>query len=199
MSFVSYSYMYMYLNGVPLCFFPGCSGAYCTPPRYSVNMVCRSFLQPSSDNPRALHSLCSSATVRSLNGLIPLFLFHLPVLCLGDQPMRVKGDESCMSSHHTILSLHYPHYNQHPPPPFALQSQIATQRHLLGKLASRRLLYPLGLFLPCEEADQGILNFCEAAPPKNVEMRPLKSRWHINIFMPSSLCHFFWRVEGWIM
>ena len=66
MSFVSYSYMYMCLNGVPLCFFPGCSGAYCTPSRYSVNMVCRSCLQPSSDNPRALHSLCSSATVRSL-------------------------------------------------------------------------------------------------------------------------------------
>ena len=58
--------------------FRSIAGTLCTPPRCSFNVDCSCFFFPLSDSPRALHSLRSSTTVKSLNGLIPPFLFYLP-------------------------------------------------------------------------------------------------------------------------
>ena len=58
--------------------FRSIAGTLCTPPRCSFNVDCSCFFFPLSDSLRALHSLRSSTTVKSLNGLIPPFLFYLP-------------------------------------------------------------------------------------------------------------------------
>ena len=73
--------------------------------------------------------------------------------------MRVRGNESCLLGHDTSSNLHYMHNSQHSLP-FALHFQTAAQAHLLGKIASHRLLVPLCLFQPGKVGDQGILVLC---------------------------------------
>ena len=142
--------------------FRSIAGTLCTPPRCSFNVDCSCFFFPLSDSPRALHSLRSSTTVKSLNGLIPPFLFDVPAgpaLCVHDQPVTVMDNESCMSDHDTFLHLHYKHYNQHFLP-FVLHFQTVVQAHLHGRISQHHLLSPLCLFLHVGEGDQGILILC---------------------------------------
>ena len=139
------------------------AGTLCTPPRCSFNVDCSCFFFPLSDSPRALHSLRSSTTVKSLNGLIPPFLFDVPAGPASTMRSRSASDSNgqrklYVRSRYLLAS---PLQALQPAfLPFVLHFETVVQAHLHGRISQHHLLSPLCLFLHGGEGDQGILILC---------------------------------------
>ena len=147
--------------------FRSIAGTLCTPPRCSFNVDCSCFFFPLSDSPRALHSLRSSTTVKSLNGLIPPFLFYLPAGPASTMRSRSASDSNgqrklYVRSRYLLASPLQALQPAFPPLCSPLSNCCSGPSPWKNLTTSLILLSPLYLFLHGGEGDQGILVLCRS-------------------------------------